>query len=221
MKKETIAKMIDHALLGPTLTDDQLEKECRLALTYKVASVCIKPYYLKRCVEILEGSTVKSSTVIGFPHGGHTTSIKVAEAEEALKNGCEELDVVVNIGKVLSGDWNFVHRDIKALTEVAHNPHHIIKIIFENFYLEDDHKIRLCEICAEVNADYAKTSTGFAGGGATLADIKLMRKHLPSHIQLKASGGIRTLNELLEFQAVGVARIGTSHTAEILEACPS
>lgn len=216
---EQIAKMIDHSLLNPVMTDEQLEEGCQVALDYNVASVCIKPYYLKRCAEVLAESTVKSSTTIGFPHGGHTTAIKVAEAEQALDDGGQELDMVVNVGKVLSGDWDFVRADIKAVVDLAHARGQIVKVIFENYYLEDDHKIRLCEICGEVGADFVKTSTGYADGGATIEDLELMRKHSPPHVQVKAAGGVRSLDKLLEVRSLGVTRVGASRTVGILEEC--
>ncbi|HUY88300.1 MAG TPA: deoxyribose-phosphate aldolase [Pirellulales bacterium] len=214
-----IAKMIDHSLLQPTLTDAELEAGCRLALEYDVASVCIKPYYLKRCADILAGSTVKASTTIGFPHGGHTTRIKLLEAQEALDHGCQELDMVANIGKALSGDWHFVRADIQAVVDAAHSRGQIVKVIFENCYLQDEHKIRLCEICGEVGADFVKTSTGYGSGGATLEDLKLMRQHSPAAVQVKAAGGVRTFDQLLEVRALGVSRVGASRTAEMLDEC--
>jgi deoxyribose-phosphate aldolase len=214
-----IAKMVDHSLLPPTLTDDQLEHGCRMALEYNCASVCIMPYYLKRCAEILRGSTVKASTTIGFPHGGHTTAIKVAEAQRALDDGCEELDMVTNISKALSHDWNYVRQDLKAVIEAAHARNQKVKVIFENCYLTDDHKIRLCEICAELGADWVKTSTGFGTSGATIEDVKLMRAHSPANVQVKAAGGIRDLDQLLAFRAVGASRVGASRTKFILEEC--
>jgi deoxyribose-phosphate aldolase len=216
---EQIAKMIDHSLLNPVLTDDELEEGCGIALRYNVASVCIKPYYLRRCAELLAGSTVAPSTVIGFPHGGHTTAIKLAEAEQALADGGIELDMVVNVGKVLSGDWDYVRRDLRAVVERAHQAGAKVKVIFENCYLRDDHKIRLCEICGELNADWVKTSTGFGTGGATLDDLRLMRRHAPPHVQVKAAGGIRTLAALLEVRAIGVTRCGATRTVEMLEEC--
>ncbi|MBM4084040.1 MAG: deoxyribose-phosphate aldolase [Planctomycetes bacterium] len=216
---EDIAKMIDHSLLNPTLTDKELEKGCQLALDYNVASVCIMPYYLKRCAEMLKGSTVKASTTIGFPHGGHATAVKVAEALRALYDGGEELDMVVNISKVLSGDWDYVRQDIKAVLDVAHGRGQKVKVIFENCYLKDEHKIRLCEICGDLRADWVKTSTGYGTGGATLDDLRLMRKHAPPHVQVKAAGGVRTLDALLEVRAVGVTRCGASKTADILDEC--
>jgi deoxyribose-phosphate aldolase len=214
-----IAKMIDHSLLNPVMTDEDLERGCRLALDYNVASACVKPYYLKRCAELLRGSTVAASTVIGFPHGGHTTSIKVAEAEQALLDGGVELDMVVNIGKVLSGDWNYVRSDIQAVVDVTHAAGGIVKVIFENCYLDDAQKIRLCQICAEVRADFVKTSTGYGTGGATLADLRLMRENSPAHVQVKAAGGIRTLDGLLEVRSLAVARSGATKTAEMLDEC--
>lgn len=214
-----IAKMIDHSLLNPGLTDEELEAGCRLARQYDVASACVKPYFLKRCAELLAGSTVAASTVIGFPHGGHKTAVKVAEAEAALRDGGAELDMVVNIGKVLSQDWAYVCEDIKAVVDVTHAGGAIVKVIFENCYLQDCHKIRLCEICAEAGANFVKTSTGYGTGGATIADLKLMRKHSPPHIRVKAAGGIRTLDALLEVRAIGVARSGATRTAEMLGEC--
>jgi deoxyribose-phosphate aldolase len=214
-----IAKMIDHSLLNPVLTDRELEAGCHLAVQYDVASACVKPYFLKRCAELLAGSTVAASTVIGFPHGGNKTAVKVAEAEAALRDGGAELDMVVNIGKVLSEDWDYVREDIRAVVDVTHAGGAIVKVIFENCYLQDSHKIRLCEICAEVGANFVKTSTGYGTGGATIADLKLMRKHSPPHIRVKAAGGIRTLDALLEVRAIGVARSGATRTAEMLDEC--
>ena len=214
-----IAKMIDHSLLNPVLTDRELEAGCHLAVQYDVASACVKPYFLKRCAELLAGSTVAASTVIGFPHGGNKTAVKVAEAEAALRDGGAELDMVVNIGKVLSEDWDYVREDIRAVVDVTHAGGAIVKVIFENCYLQESHKIRLCEICAEVGANFVKTSTGYGTGGATIADLKLMRKHSPPHIRVKAAGGIRTLDALLEVRAIGVARSGATRTAEMLGEC--
>jgi deoxyribose-phosphate aldolase len=214
-----IAKMIDHSLLTPIMTDEELEAGLRVALQYNVASVCIKPYYLRRCAEVLAGSTIEPSTVIGFPHGGHLTAIKVTEAQAALDDGGTELDCVVNIGKVLSGDWDYVRRDIQAVTQCAHDGGGKIKVIFENCYLQDQHKITLCELCGELDVDWVKTSTGYGSGGATVDDLKLMRRHAPAHVQVKAAGGIRTLDGLLEARAAGVTRVGATRTIEILAEC--
>jgi deoxyribose-phosphate aldolase len=214
-----IAKMIDHSLLNPTITADEHEKGIRLALEYNVASVCIVPYYLRRCAELLRGSDVRASTTIGFPHGCHTTAVKVAEAKQALDDGGEELDMVINISKALSGDWAYVRDDIKAVTDLTHSRGQKIKIIFENCYLNNDQKIRLCEICGELRVDWVKTYTGYGTGGATDDDLKLMRKHSPAFVQVKAAGGVRTLDRLLEVRALGVTRSGATKTAEILDEC--
>jgi deoxyribose-phosphate aldolase len=214
-----IAKMIDHSLLNPTLTERDLEQGCQLALRYDVASVCIMPYGLKRCAAVLKGSTVKASTTIGFPHGGHTTAIKVAEARQALADGGQELDMVVNISKVLSGDWDYVRADIAAVIDVTHHKGQKVKVIFENCYLNNDQKIKLCEICGALGADWVKTSTGYGTGGATIEDLKLMRQHAPKHVQVKAAGGVRDLDKLLEVRAIGVTRVGATRTAEMLDEC--
>lgn len=212
-----IAKMIDHSLLNPTIPDTELEAGIHTALAYDVASVCIMPYYLKRCAELLAGSGVKASTTIGFPHGGHSTKVKVAEAVQALADGGEELDMVVNISKVLSGDWDYVRQDIAAVTEVTHAAGQKVKVIFENCYLNDLQKIRLCEVCGDLRVDWVKTSTGYGTGGATDADLVLMRTHSPAYVQVKAAGGVRTLDRLLEVRQLGVTRSGATRTAEILD----
>jgi deoxyribose-phosphate aldolase len=214
-----LAKMIDHSLLQPTLTAGDLEAGCKLALAYDVASVCILPYYLRRCAEMLRGSTVMASTTIGFPHGGHTTAIKLAEAKQALADGGQELDMVVNISQVLSGAWDYVRNDIAAVIKAAHDAGAKLKVIFENCYLKDEHKIRLCEICGELNADWVKTSTGYGSGGATMEDLALMRKHSPPHVQVKAAGGVRDLDTLIKVRELGVSRCGASRTKEMLDDC--
>jgi len=212
-----VAKMIDHSLLNPALTRDELEHGIALALAYDVASVCIMPYALKHCAARLRGSHVHASTTIGFPHGGHTTAIKLAEARQALADGGEELDMVVNISKVLSGDWSYVKEDIRAVAEAAHAAGQKVKVIYENAYLRDEQKIRLCEICGELRADWVKTSTGYAASGATDADLILMRKHSPAYVQVKAAGGIRDLDALLRVRALGVTRCGATRTAGMLD----
>lgn len=212
-----IAKMIDHSLLMPQLTSEDLEKGLKIAVDYDVASVCILPHYLQRCAAVLKGTAVKASTTIGFPHGGHTTASKLAETTQALADGGEELDMVVNISRVLSGDWDYVKADIKAVVDAAHAVGQKVKVIFENCYLKDEHKIRLCQICGEVGADWVKTSTGFGSSGATLEDLALMRKHSPAHVQVKAAGGVRDLDMLLKVRALGVTRCGARSTKEILD----
>jgi deoxyribose-phosphate aldolase len=212
-----IAKMIDHSLLNPALTEKELELGCQIALQYDVASVCIMPFYLKRCAVILAGSNVKAGTTVGFPHGIQLAAVKVKEATLALKDGAAELDMVVNISKVLSGDWDYVHQEIKAVLDITHKAGQKIKIIFENCYLKNEEKIRLCEICGELGADWVKTSTGYGPGGASIEDVRLMRAHSPAHVQVKAAGVIRNLDFLLELRAAGATRIGASRTVELLE----
>jgi len=212
-----LAKMFDHSLLQPVLTDAELERGCLLAREYNVASVCIKPYAVKLAAKLLAGSTVQASTTIGFPHGGHLTKVKVYEAELAMADGATELDMVVNIGKVLSDEWNAVASDIAAVVETAHAGGAKVKVIFENAYLQDRHKIELCRICGEVRADWVKTSTGYAETGATIEDLTLMRKHSPAWVQVKAAGGVRTLEKLLQVREIGVTRVGATATKAILD----
>ncbi|HZN33430.1 MAG TPA: deoxyribose-phosphate aldolase [Pirellulaceae bacterium] len=214
-----LAKMIDHSLLNPTLTAADLEAGCRLALAYDVASVCIMPYYLRRCAELLRGSSVMASTTIGFPHGGHTAAMKAAEARQALADGGQELDMVVNISQVLSGAWDAVRQDIAGVIQAAHDAGAKVKVIFENCYLKEEHKIRLCQICGELGADWVKTSTGYGTGGATIEDLMLMRKHAPPHVQVKAAGGVRDLDMLIKVRELGVSRCGASRTKEMLDEC--
>jgi deoxyribose-phosphate aldolase len=214
-----LAKMIDHSLLQPTLTDDDLERGCRLAREYDVASVCIKPYAVRRAVELLAGSTVVVGTTIGFPHGGHVTEIKSAESRQALADGAKELDMVVNIGKVLSGDWKYVAEDVQAVVAAAHRGGAIVKVIFENCFLNDAQKEQLCKICGEVGADFVKTSTGYGDSGATDDDLRLMRRCSPPRVQVKAAGGVRTFDRLVAVRALGVTRVGATATKAILDGC--
>ncbi|NLF31610.1 MAG: deoxyribose-phosphate aldolase [Planctomycetes bacterium] len=216
---DDIAKMIDHSLLNPALTADMLDEGIQVALDYNVASVCILPYAMRHCADRLAGSTVKASTTIGFPHGGHTTAVKLAEARQAMADGCEELDMVVNVSQVLSSAWHYVGTEIRTIVDAAHAQGRKVKVIFENCYLNDEQKIRLCRICGEVGADWVKTSTGYGSGGATTEDLKLMRRHAPIHVQVKAAGGVRDLDRLLEVRALGVSRVGASRTKDILDEC--
>lgn len=211
--------MIDHSLLNPSLTTRELEDGCALAARYDVASVCIMPFYLARCAQLLAGTTVHASTTIGFPHGGHTTAIKLAEARQALQDGGQELDVVINISKACSGDWQYVRDELSALADTTHAGGAKIKVIFENAYHDDAAKIRLCGICAEIGADWVKTSTGYAPTGATFPDLELMRQHSPASVQVKAAGGIRDLDTLLRVRAIGVSRVGATRTQAMLEEC--
>jgi deoxyribose-phosphate aldolase len=212
-----LAKMIDHSLLRPMLTQEELEAGCGIALEYDVASVCILPYYLKRCAERLAGSTVVPSTVVGFPHGGSRTSVKAFEAERALDDGGLELDMVVNVSKVRSGDWGYVTGDIRAVLEPTHARGAKLKVIFENCYLDDAQKIRLCEICGELGADWVKTSTGFGTSGAVDEDLILMRAHSPAHVQVKAASGVRDLDRLIRVRELGCTRAGATATREMLD----
>ncbi len=214
---DDVARMIDHSLLNPTLTVDELEAGITLAVDERVASVCILPYYLGRCAERLRGSGVKASTTIGFPHGGQATAVKLVEARQALADGGQELDMVVNLSQVLSGRWDFVTEDVKAVVDCVHASGALVKVIFENCYLKDEHKIRLCELCGELGADWVKTSTGYGSGGATMEDLALMRRHSPPKVQIKAAGGVRDLDTLLKVRALGVTRCGASRTRAILE----
>lgn len=215
---EQYAKMIDHSLLTPNLTAQQLEQGCELALAYNVASVCIMPYYLRRCAELLSGSTVQPSTTIGFPHGGHTTHIKRLEAERAIEDGCQELDMVVNISQVLSENWSYVTDDIKAVVRAAHAAARKVKVIFENCYLNDKQKVRLCQICTDLEADWVKTSTGYGTGGATMDDLQLMLANVGPGVQVKAAGGVRDFETLEQVRKLGVTRCGASRTREMLDA---
>jgi deoxyribose-phosphate aldolase len=215
----TIAKMIDHSLLQQQMTDAELEQGCKLARQYDVASVCIKPYAVAQAKALLAGSSVAVGTTIGFPHGGHLTAIKVAESIQALNDGAVELDIVVNIGKVLSKDWRYVSDDIRAVVEAAHASKAIVKVIFENCFLQDEHKETLCRICGEVGADFVKTSTGYGSSGATDEDLKLMRRCAPPRVQVKAAGGVRNFERLLAVRSIGVTRVGATATKAILDEC--
>lgn len=216
---EDIAGMIDHSLLSPALTGDELEAGLRVARAYRAVSVCILPFYVRRAAEVLAGSPVKTGTTVGFPHGAHATAVKVAEARQALDDGAEELDMVINVSAARSGDFDRVRADIAAVCEATHAAGGKLKVIFENCYLTDADKIRLCEICGALGADWVKTSTGYGPSGITDADLALMREHSPPHVQVKAAHGVRTLDRLLEVRALGVTRVGATRTAEILDEC--
>jgi deoxyribose-phosphate aldolase len=212
-----LARMIDHSLLQQTLTDSDLEAGCRLAREYAVASVCIKPYAVAQAARWLAGSAVAVGTTVGFPHGGHVTSVKVAEARQALDDGATELDMVVNIGKVIGKDWRYVADDVRAVVEAAHARKALVKVIFENCFLQDEHKEQLCRVCGEVGADFVKTSTGYGSAGATDEDLRLMRRCSPPRVQVKAAGGVRTFERLLAVRALGVTRVGATATRAILD----
>lgn len=216
-KYSDISKMIDHALLKPTLTATELESGCLMARAYDVASVCIMPFAVRQSAELLRGSTVLTGTTIGFPHGVSAVTSKIEQSVTAIADGCAELDMVVNLSKVRSGDWDYVRSEIQNIVDVTHASDAQVKVIFETCYLSDEEKIRLCEICGEVGADWVKTSTGFGTAGASREDLILMRKNSPQSVQVKASGGIRTLDDVLPLRDLGVTRIGTSSTQAILD----
>ncbi|MHB1156805.1 MAG: deoxyribose-phosphate aldolase [Phycisphaerales bacterium] len=224
----SVTGLIDHAILHPAFTDDDIRAQCRSLRAHPLASVCIKPYAVKMVVDLLAGTPIQTGTVIGFPHGSPATSVKAAEAERAFLDGVADVDMVVNVGKVLSGDWNYVRDDIQAVTQVARRHRGIVKVIFETDYLTaDDPKIRLCELCSELEVDFVKTSTGFGyvkqpGGqydyrGATEHDVALMRKHSAAGVGVKPSGGIKSLDQVVRFIELGATRIGTAATLAICE----
>ena len=232
---EQLAQMIDHSLLHPTMTDQEIEDGCRIAAHYRVATVCLKPYAVKRAVALLRGSGVRVGAVVGFPHGNSATEAKRYETELACRDGAAEIDMVINIGKALSGDWDYVEKDVKAVVDEAHRHGAKVKVIFENDYLtvggagldSDSFKRKLCRICERAGADWVKTSTGFgfvkqpdgsySYRGATAHDLKLMRAACSANVQVKAAGGVRDLDGLMLVRDLGASRCGVSATAAILD----
>lgn len=232
-----LAGMIDHSLLHPTMTDKEIEDGCRLAVQYRVASVCLKPYSVKRAVEILRGSGVLVGSVIGFPHGNSATEVKRYETEQACRDGAVEIDMVINVGKALGGDWDYVENEVRVVCDEAHRHSAKVKVIIENDYLASgggglsaaDLKTRLCQICERAGADWVKTSTGYGfvkqkeGGygyqGATEPDLVLMRKACSPKVQVKAAGGVRDLDGLIKVRDLGASRCGASATAPMLDEC--
>lgn len=212
-----LAKVIDHSLLKPELTEQDVVDGCILAAKYNTATVCVKPCHVRLAAEVLKGTDVKVSTVIGFPHGSNLTAIKVAEAQAAMDDGAVELDMVLNIGQLRSGQDEYVGADIKAVCDAAHARGAKVKVIFENAYLNDDQKIQACKLCEAAGADWVKTSTGFAPGGATLEDLRLMRANVSEKVQVKAAGGVRTLDALLAVIDAGMTRCGATATAVIMD----
>jgi deoxyribose-phosphate aldolase len=217
LSERDVAKTIDHSLLRPELDDAFIEDGCRLAAEYDVASVCVRPVDVTRAKGLLEGTDVAVGTVIGFPHGSQLTETKVFEAQRAIADGATELDMVINIGALKSGRDEDVQRDIAAVVEAGHGAGAIVKVIFENHYLTDDEKVRGCHVAEAAGADFVKTSTGFAAGGATHEDLALMRRSVSPHIQVKAAGGVRTLDALVAVMALGVTRVGATATKTILD----
>lgn len=211
-----IAKMLDHSTLQPFLTDEDIRKGCELALRYDTASVCARPCDMPLVASLLRGSDVKVCTVIGFPHGTHRTAIKVAEAKQALADGCTELDMVINIGKLLGGDEDYVRDEIRQIVQVAHEAGALVKVILETCYLTDAQKVTACHLSEEAGADFVKTSTGYGTKGCTIQDLQLMRRSVSERVQVKGSGGIRDLDTVLSARAVGATRCGVSATAAIM-----
>ncbi|KGO72895.1 Aldolase-type TIM barrel [Penicillium expansum] len=221
-----LAKMIDHSLLHPTMTDEDITAGLKIAKEYNVATACIKPYHIPQAKQELQGTDVKICAVIGFPHGNSTTEIKVQEATAAAQAGSHEIDMVVNIGKVLGGDWEYVSQEIEQINTAVVQQGAILKVIFENDYLQPEHIVHLCKICTKLNVAFVKTSTGYgfvkqADGsyndkGATVNHLKLMRQHSGLDVQIKAAGGVRTLDDLLHVMSLGVTRIGATATVAIM-----
>ncbi len=227
-KVNELAKMIDHSILHPTLTDDDLRRECEVAKKYNVASVCVKPYAVKQAVELLRGTDVFVGCVIGFPAGNSAIEVKVFETNFACHDGAVEIDMVINIGKAMQGDWDYIEKEIGAVTNAGHNNGAIVKVIFEtDFVKKKSDIVKLCEICTKVGADYVKTSSGFgfvkgADGkysyeGATIPNLDLMRQSIGPKVKLKAAGGVRTLDDLIAVQKAGCTRCGATATVAILE----
>ncbi len=214
--RNDIAREIDHTVLAPTSAHSAFVDACAYAKENHCASVCICPFFVRECAGLLRGSGVKVCTVIGFPHGTHATAAKVEEARIAMEDGAEELDMVVNVSKVKDGDWDYVSRDIEAVCKTVHGAGRLLKVIFECCFLTDEEKIKLCEICTALGVDFVKTSTGYGKGGATPADIALMKAHVGPGVRIKAAGGIHTADELMALREAGADRFGCSRTEAIL-----
>jgi len=217
MEDNKIAKTIDHAVLKPTATQQDLIDGAKIAKKFNVASLCVRPSDIINAAELLKGSDVILSTVIGFPHGGTSSLTKISETLDALNNGATELDVVWNIGRVKSGDYEYVKADLTPIISFAKSHNAKVKIIIESSYLSDEEIVKACEICNEIKPDWIKTSTGFAGGGASIETIKLIKKHIDPSIQIKASGGIKSRELAEEYIKLGCTRLGLSGTVDILE----
>jgi deoxyribose-phosphate aldolase len=212
-----IALMIDHSLLRPELTVKDVEEGCKIAEKYGTVSVCVKPADVALSAALLKDTGVLVTTVVGFPHGSSATSTKVFETEQAIKDGAVEVDMVLNYGRLLSGESDYVEKDVKAVVDAAHKQNVLVKVIFENCFLTDELKVEACKICERAGADFVKTSTGFGTGGATIPDLKLMRENCPPRMRVKAAGGVRTLDSALEVRSVGVARFGATATIAIMD----
>ena len=217
LTSKDVAKLLDHSTLQPYLTEADIRHGCELALKYSTATVCARPQDMEIVVPMLAGSGVLPCTVIGFPHGAHRDTVKIFEARQALEDGCKELDMVLNIGRMLGGDYDYVEREIAALAKCAHDAGAILKVILETCYLSDEQKVKACQLSEAAGADFVKTSTGYGSGGATIADVKLMRASVSERVRVKASGGIRDLDTVLSAHAAGAARCGVSATEKIMQ----
>jgi deoxyribose-phosphate aldolase len=214
-----IAQMIDHSLLRPELTEEDVREGCEIAKKYKAATVCCRPSEVVLVKKLLQDSGVKTTTVVGFPHGYNKTETKVFEAKQAIEDGAVELDMVINIGRLIDGDYEYVKKDIQAVVEAVHSHNVAVKVILENFYLTDEQKKAACRLAEEAGADFVKTSTGFAGGGATIEDLQLMRAEVSEKVQVKAAGGVRDLEMALKVREIGCTRFGATRTESIMEEC--
>jgi deoxyribose-phosphate aldolase len=215
---EDLAGMIDHSLVRPELTDAEVMEGCELARRYRVATVSVRPCDIETAVRMLDGSGVKVGSLAGFPHGSSTTAVKLYEVRDALRRGAREIDMVINIARMRSRQFQFVETELLQMAEACHQEGALLKVIFENAYLTDELKIVACRICARAGVDFAKTSSGFAPSGYTPEDVRLMRAHLPEHIGVKAAVGVRTLEKLKEAREAGATRAGATATAAILDA---
>ncbi|MGE5329950.1 MAG: deoxyribose-phosphate aldolase [Deltaproteobacteria bacterium] len=213
---EAVAKKIDHAVLNPADGSKEIIEACKMAIEQGIASVCVKPSYVKLTAGQLKGSSILVCTVIGFPHGGTTTDVKLAEAQEAINNGANEIDMVINIAKLKEQEDEYVKEEIRLLAEVVHKSNAVLKVIMETALLDHNEKVKVCKFCEEAGADYVKTSTGFANGGAEIEDIKLFKAILGDRVKIKASGGIKSLEQAKDFIREGCSRLGTSKTVQIL-----
>lgn len=227
-KTRDLAKMIDHSILHPTMTDDDLKRECDVAVKYDVASVCVKPYAVPQAVELLKGTDILVGCVIGFPSGNSAIDVKAFETENACKDGAVEIDMVINVAKALQGDWDYIEEEIATVTNICHQNGAIVKVIFETDYVSNPEDIvKLCQICTKVNADYVKTSSGFgfvkgedgkySYKGATIPNLKLMKESVGPNVKVKAAGGVRTLDELIAVQEAGCSRCGATATISMLD----
>ncbi len=212
-----IAKMLDHSMLQPWLTEEDIVKGCQIAIKYQTAAVCARPCDMKLVARLLEGTGIAPCTVIGFPHGTNLTCVKVYEAEQAILDGCTELDMVINVGRLKAGDDAYVLNDIRAVAEAAHRGGAILKVIIEACCLTDDEKVRACQLSEKAGADYVKTSTGYGSHGATPEDVALMRAAVSDRVKVKASGGMRTLDAILAVREAGADRCGVSATEAIMK----